>query len=377
MAIMAPNASLCARGCIGMFEKGTALSDQILGSLGTMAGGIAHDFNNILAIIDGYTRMLERHLPVQHAARYKLDAMRFAVRRGTVLTHQLLTYTRQKNHAAAPVHDVFGVLHDNLALLQACAARPVSITADAAPADYPVRMGADDLIVVTLELIKSADKNAPHGGTIRIHVTRNADTGTVIMSFCGLRPSAKSQTHMNFGLERVHGIIRDHGGTVSCDKKAPHDTCVSVLLPAATTAQGDACDTHANKNLTVLVVDDERDMTVILGDMLSQMGHTPLLCTSGNDALALQDDHDGPIDVVLSDIVMPDMDGFHFATLFSSVRPQTRIIHMTGHAGHARMPHTTTNDAPIVLNKPVKPSTLTQALRTVTQHIRHGQGGST
>jgi two-component system cell cycle sensor histidine kinase/response regulator CckA len=349
-------------------------------ALGILAGGMAHDFNNILAIIDGYSRMLQRQVGFDHPCRAHLDTIVTTAQRGAVLTRQLLAYGRKKTMATG-MCDLALIIPDRMELVRIAVNGRARVCFEPHIQTAPVPLHEDDVTDILIELAKNAADAMTDIGTLHI-VLEGDDNGAALRfvddghgfdavtamraldPFFTTRPRS---THMGLGLYRVDGLVSQSGGTMHLGENThAAGACVSIHLPYAQTGQQRTAHTGDTKH-TILVVDDEPALLDIMADRLRDMGHTVIVCKDPTSALIQQEIHDGPIDVLLTDIVMPGMDGFHFSQLFTSVRPDTRVLYMTGHMGRAMTNPHAPRDA-VILNKPVDFDHLTSVLNITPPH---------
>ncbi|MET7426085.1 PAS domain S-box protein [Dactylosporangium sp. NPDC005555] len=337
---------------------------QRLESLGQLAGGVAHDFNNLLAVILNYAEFIVEDgtgTPFEEDARQILRAGQ----RGSELTHQLLAFARREVVRPVPLdvnHVVAGVepmltrsIGEHIELSTALSDPLPSVVAD-----------PGQLEQVLVNLAVNARDAMPEGGRLTI------DTGTVIvddehsMTRDGLKPGTYVRLRVSdtgtgmprdvqdkafepffttkpsgagtgLGLATVYGIVVQAGGTVRLYSEPGLGTTITVLLPASdaqplTAGDAPCSDRPAGQGQTVLVAEDEEALREVTTRILGRGGYTVLAASDGADALEVAAAHDGPIDLLLSDVVMPGMLGRVLAERLQQARPDTRVLFMSGYA---------------------------------------------
>jgi PAS domain S-box-containing protein len=344
-----------------------------LESLGQLAGGIAHDFNNLLAVVLSYADLAAQSL--QNApAGADGDRMRSAAddlhqitdagQRAAELTHQLLAFARSEVGAPQVIYvgDVIGELEP---LLRRTLGEHIELGCEIADALPPVRIDPTQLGQVLVNLAVNARDAMPGGGTLGIEAReqeldeealatrshlepgrfvsiRVSDTG------CGMPPDVADRAFDPFfttkpsgagtglGLATVHGILHGVGGDVRIYSEPQIGTTVSLMLPAVEEEPARHRPAPATagpqRTATILLVEDEPALLDGVRRMLAAAGHSVLAYSSGREALAGAREYDGEIDLLLSDVIMPQMPGPALAAELRSTHPQLPVLFMSGFA---------------------------------------------
>ncbi|MFI5495147.1 PAS domain S-box protein [Actinoplanes sp. NPDC051859] len=363
-----------------------------LESLGQLAGGVAHDFNNLLAVILNYASFI-----VEDAAGTPLAAdaeqIARAARRGSDLTHQLLAFARREVIRPRPL-DVSTVVTEVTEMLRRSIGEHITLTAKTAPLP-PVMADPGQLEQVLVNLAVNARDAMPGGGHLTVDTAvadldqdhpavlagldpgcyvriRVSDTGTgmprevIAKAFDPFFTTKPSGQGTGLGLATVYGIITQAGGTVQIYSEPGYGTTITVLLPVtdATVQEKRAAPPPADLNgngVTVLVVEDETALREVTERILRRGGYTVLTASGGQEALRICAEP-RPIDVLLTDVIMPGMLGKDIAEAVLAARPGTRVVFMSGYAQPVLTTHGTLAANVHLLEKPFTGTELMQAL---------------
>ena len=355
-----------------------------LESLGQLAGGIAHDFNNMLGVILNYASFVieEAESAEPDAAMIASDAKQVvrAGKRGTDLTHQLLAFARREvvrpqrvdlNALIDGIHGLLGrTLGEHITLILRLAANLPTVTCDPSQIEQ---------MLVNLAL--NARDAMPHGGNLVIDTAllderirlRVCDSGRGMppdvaeRAFEPFYTTKGSAEGTGLGLATVYGIVTQAGGEVTLTSEAGLGTTVTVLLPAgAPAAPVEAVPEPApdgGKGETLLVVEDEDALRDVAGRILTGAGYRVLTAEGGAHALELASRHDGEIDLLVSDVVMPGMLGTELAERLVDARPGTRVLYMSGYAQPVLASQGTLDPGVALLEKPFTAGDLLTAVR--------------
>ncbi|MDO8835127.1 MAG: ATP-binding protein, partial [Vicinamibacterales bacterium] len=360
------------------------LQMQKMEAIGRLGGGIAHDFNNLLTAIGGYADIVLESLPGSDPTAYAMQQVRAAVDRASALTGQLLVVGRRQrlNLESTDVNEIIRDLpHAHRYLLAERTELRPALAADLALA------WADPSQVeqVILNLVVNARDAMPDGGAIRISTSNVvlgdgapagwpeskpgryvrmdiADSGTgipeevlpqIFEPFFTTKPAGSGT---GLGLSVVYGIIRQSGGRVSVSSTVGRGTTVTVDLPAAAARPaGRAVTAPAPTETgteTVLVAEDEQAVRELVRSMLVMGGYRVIVAASGEEALTVADRYDGPIHLLLSDVVMPGINGRELAERLVKKRPTIRTMFMTGYTDDAVVRHGVRGGAITLVPKP-------------------------
>ena len=367
-----------------------------LEAVGQLAGGIAHDFNNQLTAILGYTELLERSLETNDPRREDLREIAKAGRRAATLTEQLLAYGRRQPRRPKVI-DVNSVIRDIEPLLRRSVPENVRFRISFDDIE-PVRADPVQIEQVVLNLVLNAKDALKAGGQLtlstamadvdqpeatrapdlpsgRYVVIKLTDTGvgmddiTLSRVFEPFFTTKELGKGTGLGMASAYGIVRQSGGHILAASEVDHGTTFTVHLPAVS----DALDAVSTEELprpslggseTILVVEDDPTVRGLASDILSDNGYDVLVAKHSRSALEVGTSHAGKIDLLLTDIVMPGMNGRELAKSFQDSRPTTRVVFMTGYAQDdpVRSAQLESNQ---LLEKPFAPSELLRKVREV------------
>ena len=337
---------------------------QKMEAVGRLAGGIAHDFNNLLTVIDSYSAfVLEKLAPASPEAADVREIQTAATRAGA-LTRQLLAFSRQQPFEAKAV-DLSATVTGLQNMLLPLLGESINLTTQAPPKPWAVWGDQGQLEQVIVNLALNARDAMPEGGTLVISTTNVevdddlaarhpplvrgryvrlavSDTGI------GMSDEIKGRVFEPFfttkevgrgtglGLSTVYGIVLQAGGAITVETELGRGSTFDVYLPRAEGAQGEGVVTTARElrggSETILVVEDEDAVRAVTCRILAARGYMVIEARDGSEALTMAAKDSGIIDLVLSDIVMPRMNGLEFAAKLRTIAPKVRIVFMSGYA---------------------------------------------
>jgi nitrogen-specific signal transduction histidine kinase len=374
------------------------LQSQKMESIGRLAGGVAHDFNNLLTAIMGYTEMLRQDLPPDHPGQTFVDEVSKAGGRATALTTQLLAFARRQ--VIEPrVIDLNAVVSDTEKMLRRLVGEDIEIVTASEPDLGAVEADPSQVHQILVNLAVNARDAMPSGGTLIIE-TANAlldelyarshlevrpgryvllsitDTGV------GMPPEVQSHLFEPFfttkelgkgtglGLATCHGIVKQAGGHITVTSAPGHGTTFRIFLPRVERASADAVPAVLKPPLrggheTVLVAEDESAVRGLASLTLRAHGYTVLEASTGTEALALVERGTRVIDLLVSDVVMPGLNGRDLAERFRVLRPGIPVLFISGHA-ETTIAHQGILDAGVeFLAKPFTPDRLARRVREI------------
>jgi PAS domain S-box-containing protein len=372
---------------------------QRMESLGQLAGGVAHDFNNLLAVISNCASFVSEELDDKEAAQNDLGQIRVAAERAAQLTRQLLAFAGQKV-LQPEVFDVNQVIATVGQLLHRTIGEHVELAISLSTDPWLVEADPGQLEQVLVNLAVNARDAMPDGGLLTIDAenieidevytethpglspgryvrVRVSDTGSgmeqavldhVFEPFFTTKPHGGT----GLGLPTVFGIVAQAGGEIQLYSEPGIGTTCRVLLPATdrTPAIGpsptEGRDLHGTE--TVLVVEDEDDLRDVVRRILSRNGYVVLTCANGPEAIALVESHTGVIDLLLTDVIMPQMLGKEVATRIQEFRPGLPVLYMSGYARPVLGP--TLGEEIALLEKPFSEQLLLIKVRDVLDNVR-------
>ena len=346
---------------------------QKLESLGQLAAGVAHDFNNILSIIGGYSVMaanfLEGSSPEVDDYLKRIHA---ASDRGASLTRKMLTFSRHKV-VSQSVINICDVVREQQDLLLPLLDGNIHLEMNLSDSDMSIKGQADSIAQILMNLSINA-RDAMHlGGVLtidtrpllssdvpdNIHKKINADeyvclsisdegTGmdqkTVARIFDPFFSTKDQGKGTGLGMSIVYGLVKEMGGLIDVSSMVGVGTTVSLYLPRVYENQtkvitGSSADlsTICLDGYTALVAEDEPDLLLLVTNMLEELGLNVLGAADGDEALVLLDDHMDEVDILLTDVVMPGINGVKLAELASALSPDVKIIFMSGYPANGDM----------------------------------------
>jgi PAS domain S-box-containing protein len=373
---------------------------QKMEAVGRLAGGVAHDFNNLLTVITGYTAMLLTELPTEDPIRPDLHEVQAATQRAAGLTRQLLAFSRRQVLSPRVV-DLRRVVDEMETMLQRIIGEDIVLTL--AGDDTPAHVLADpgQLEQVVMNLVVNARDAMPTGGSLTIEIGAAALTeedrklhpyvvpGEYVClrvrdSGCGMDEATLQRIFEPFfttkeqgkgtglGLATVYGIVKQSGGYVWVDSAPESGSTFRVYLPLVGDAPDEVGETPAataavRRGATVLFVEDEGALRTIAERVLRKRGYTVLSAGGGAEALAIAERHDGPIDLLVTDVVMPAMSGQELAERLLALRLDIPVLFMTGYSMEAVANHGVLRPGSHLLNKPFGPHDLALAVSELLQ----------
>jgi two-component system, cell cycle sensor histidine kinase and response regulator CckA len=336
---------------------------QKMEAVGRLAGGVAHDFNNLLTVILTHCGFLLTDLPPHTQQHDDASDIQAAARRAAELTQRLLAFSRQQ--VLTPVAlELNTVLRELWPVLRSLVGEDIELAALAQDGTLHVRADRAQLEQILLNLVVNARDAMPSGGKIELstrlceHRPRElveADPTRSFAELCvrdtgiGMSDEVLARIFEPFyttkeqgkgtglGLSTVYGIVKQSGGAISVESKVGFGSSFRVVLPSV------APDVPSERHLrpreehlrgrgTILVVEDEEGVRRGVQRILRHSGYTVLVAADPAQALSLAEDYAAPIDLVLTDVVMPMMSGVELAARLDSLRPGVKVLYMSGHA---------------------------------------------
>lgn len=363
------------------------LQTQKLEAIGRLAAGVAHDFNNVLAIVDGYARMAKKASARGESINLHVEKITNAVEHGSSLTRQMLTFGKHRV-SENRVIDLCEEIRKTETLIKPLLG--VRTRLNMALPDHPVTMnGTHDMVTqIMMNICINAHDAMPEGGAIKVELVlkdrspsdkgcmlKISDTGTgmpqtvlerIFDPFFTTKGQGKGT---GLGLSMVYGLVQQMKGDVWVDSEEGKGTCFTIWFPvvdqpvtASTiyqTGKGDL----AGK--TVLLAEDETDLLEIMRQTLEGFGMKVFCAANGNEALEVQDEFEGNIDFLLTDMVMPHLGGLELASLFHQVRPETKILFMSGYPVRNELSDLELPEDAVFMPKPIREDNLRRTLETV------------
>jgi PAS domain S-box-containing protein len=370
---------------------------QKMEAVGRLAGGIAHDFNNLLTVVGGYLQIVLDATPPTDPRHDKLKEILAASNRASTLTSQLLAFGRKQMFQPKLVH-LNNLLTDTQALLARVMGEHIQMQTDLGTGLPSVKADPNQLEQVLINLAANARDAMPEGGEFRIRtalVDAPADAGfdrdagrCVLIEIsdtgCGMGQDILEHIFEPFfttkgvgkgtglGLSTVYGIIQQNQGTIHVSSNPGQGTAFAILLPAVSESEEVKLAALPFESLrgteTILVAEDEPAVRALVCEMLNQLGYTVLKAADGDEALLILEKH-GPVDLLLTDVIMPVMGGRELAKRVSSLEPATKIVYMSGYTDDTLAFHGLPQPDMAFIQKPFTPAALAEKLRSVLSPV--------
>jgi PAS domain S-box-containing protein len=365
-------------------------------AVGQLAGGIAHDFNNLLTAILGYSEVLSDKLGEGHPLQREAEQIARAGRTAASLTRQLLAFSRRQVLQPA-VLDLNVVVSNVEKMLRRLIGEHIDLVLKQAPDLPKVRVDAGQLEQVLLNLAVNARDAMREGGRLTIE-TASIDlpegndyelaAGRCIMlrvkdTGCGMTPAVQAHLFEPFfttkapgkgtglGLSTVYGIVKQSGGAITVDTAPGKGATFVIVLPAASAADDSAAGmagvgrAPVKRTETVLLVEDEAQVRELSAIALERAGFTVLEARHPEEAFDIVARHKGPIHLILTDVVMPGMNGRVMVERLIGRHPDARILFMSGYTDDALAPLGVAAEDRAFLHKPFTPKQLAERVREV------------
>ena len=373
---------------------------QKMEAVGRLAGGIAHDFNNLLMVISGYCEFLLQKLGPDPSLRSSAQEIANAADRATALTRQLLAFSR-KQLLTPKVLDLNAVVGENLKMLPRLIGEDIELATVAAPALGRVKADPGQIEQVVMNLVVNARDAMPSGGKLSIETANVAldesyarrhpgvTPGEYVMlaiSDTGLGMDKETQSHIfepfyttkgqkgtGLGLSMVYGIVKQSGGYIWVYSEINHGTTFKVYLPRVEEMEEKPAAPQPEPagsplgHETILVVEDEPQLRDLTRQFLETRGYTVLVAENGAAAIAAARRHHAPIHLLLTDIIMPVMNGRELAQRMTGISPSTRILFMSGYTENAIWRNGIIETSANFLQKPFTLDALTRKVREVLE----------
>jgi PAS domain S-box-containing protein len=374
------------------------LQAQKMDAVGRLAGGIAHDFNNLLVIITGYTDLLlDVYATEDDPTRKDLQQIQKAAQRATELTRQLLAFSRQQI-SQPRLQNLNDLITDMEKMLRRLIGENIELGFDLAPDLWQVKADAGQVEQIILNLAINARDAMPQGGRLRVataNVALNAEQTfigleagdyvclTITDTGQGIREKDQPYIFEPFfttkaagqgtglGLSIVYGLIQQSGGHVDVTSQPDQGTRVKIYLPRVEVIEPGSSSSSSGKvaalrgTETVLIVEDDSEVRDLIKKVLSRYGYTLIEARTGAEALSLNDQYPETIDLLLTDVVLPGLNGRQVAEQIQESRPDIKILFMSGYSGNILESQGVSEREIRLLQKPFTPTDLVEAIRTV------------
>ncbi len=376
---------------------------QKMEAVGQLAGGVAHDFNNLLGVILGYTGLMLDRLPANDPERKSIEEIQKAGDRAALLTRQLLAFSR-KQVLQPKVLDLNSVVASTEKLLQRLIGEHIELLVVLNPDLGRVEADSGQLEQIIMNLAVNARDAMPSGGKLTVETSNveldaeyaaqhpSTQTGTHAMlsvtdTGCGMDASTKAHIFEPFfttkdfgkgtglGLSTVYGIVSQSGGSVWVYSEPGIGTTFKIylpcvdLVPEAAPPNGEA-ETVRRGWQTILIVEDDAALLQVTHQSLQQAGYTILTAQNPAEAIRISGAYPGSIHLMMTDVVMPGMNGTHVAAQLSALRPEMKVLYVSGYTDDTILRHGVLEPGLSFLQKPFSPATLIRKVCEVLDAVK-------
>ena len=368
---------------------------QKMESIGRLAGGVAHDFNNLLTVINGYSRMALSQMSTADPLHLYLDEIRKAGERATALTKQLLAFSR-KQVLQPRVLDLNAVVGEMRSILQRLMGEDVDVQFALAAESPVVHADPHQLQQVIMNLAVNSRDAMPEGGTLIVEtgfVTRDdaygrlcpevragsyatlavTDSGTGMDETTRLRifepffTTKEIGKGTGLGLSMAQGIVMQSGGHIEVESKPGAGTTFRIYLPALAGAEADTPEPFTGPVLhgreTILVVEDQEEVRNLAVAVLRSFGYRVIPAAGAAEALIVCEQRGTPIDLVLTDVVMPHLNGRELVARIAGLRSGIKVLFMSGYTDDIGLRQPAAGDDAGFIQKPFTPEDLAGKIR--------------
>ena len=373
---------------------------QKMEAIGTLAGGVAHDFNNILTTIIGYTDLMLETIDTDNPLTEELKEIKIAGKRAAALTRQLLAFSR-KQIVQPKILDLNKLLTNIEKMLVRLIREDIEILMIQESALWKVEIDPGQMEQVIMNLVVNARDAMPIGGkltieTVNIDLDENyfTDHGIVekqpgsyvvlTVSDTGIGMGKEVQEHIfdpfyttkekgkgtGLGLSTIYGIVKQNNGFIWAYSEPGQGSTFKIYLPKVKRdVKEEEIEHPPVENLSgseiVLIVEDDNSLRKLAQKSLQPHGYRVLVAKNGEDALRISKEHEGTIDLMITDVVMPKMGGKETAERLQPLHPQMKVIYMSGYTDDAIVHHSVLAPGLNFLEKPFSPKGLAHKVRKV------------
>jgi PAS domain S-box-containing protein len=387
-------------------EDRQRLQDQLLqvqkmNALGTLAGGIAHEFNNLLGAILGYASLLKTKTEPSHPFFKAIDTIEKSSQRGAALTRQIMSFARVGKYKTEPA-DLNAIVGRVLSLISQTFGPKYRVETRLQEGLWPVEGDSTQLVHAVLNVCINAREAMPDGGRLVLETRNVAADDAYVRSRLEAKPgphvfisvtdtgvgmSEEMQRRVfepffttkedgkgtGMGLAVVYGTVKGHGGFVAVSSDIGKGSCFSIYLPTAPpevlAQKAEAAARPAAQPLrgteTILLAEDEEAIRSAAADMLQELGYTVLQAVNGRQAMELYAQHNDEIDLVLLDMIMPELGARDICQAMREINPQVTILLSSGYNDAEQVKEILAHDAQAFIQKPFQIEELAKAVRKV------------
>ena len=371
---------------------------QRMEAVGQLTGGIAHDFNNLLTAILGFTNLMQSELSPADPLYALTERIVYSGERAASLTSQLLAFSR-KQMIQPRVLDLSTVMPDMDQMLQRVIGEDVEMRTVLAPDLWPVKMDPAQVEQIIVNIAVNARHAMPRGGQLTIEVSNTvldedavadrpetepgeyvqlaiADTGVgmsdevIAQIFEPFFTTREVGQGTGLGLSTVYGIVKQNHGDIRVHSQVGQGTTFEIYIPRARQAAPSPPDRDQAADLprgteTVLVVEDDPNVQDLIASTLRMQGYTVLQAATAPEALRLTDEHGGDLHLLLTDLVLPGMNGIELASRLATTNPGIKVLLTSGYTADVIERHGVPSHGIAFIEKPFSPSDMARKVRDV------------
>ncbi len=370
---------------------------QKMEAIGRLAGGVAHDFNNLLTVINGYCDLILSRLAEDDPTRGPLVAIHDAGDRAAKLTKQLLAFSRH-SMAEPKAIDLNEFVVTSAELIRRLIGEDIILSVLTAPTPVKVMLDPGQLEQVLINLAVNARDAMPTGGRLTIetsildlkvhsenkHGGLPEDTYALLQvsdTGCGMTPEVQEKIFEPFfttkgigkgtglGLAVVHGIVEQSGGTIKVESKVGGGSSFQIVFPSLMESSRESAITQLPSSTrgseTLLVVEDEDAVRHLLQVALRQQGYTVLAASGGREALEMMKSASNGVDLLITDVIMPEISGSELAAMLRTQQPGLRVLYISGYADDVLDRHGLLESLDQFIHKPFMPLALASKVREI------------
>ena len=393
---------VCVTGAIQDIDERRALQEQLrqsqkMEAVGQLAGGVAHDFNNMLSVILSYTELITGSLDADSPLRPDLAQIARAAQHAGELTHQLLAFSRRQVLRPRQL-DLNETLSTTHRMVRRVVGDDISVVLHLAPDLDAIRADPGQLEQMLMNLVINARDAMPRGGTLTLETsnvsidadaapTRGPGPGSYVLlsvtdTGVGMDAATRARVFEPFfttkapdrgtglGLSMVWGTVMQSGGHIEIVSRPNAGSRIEIYFPRAEQEResrpSDAApQPHHGGDETILLVENEEQVRTLVATVLRRNGYTVLEAQNAGEAFLIAEQHEGPLHLLLTDVVMPRISGVELAERLAATRPALRVLYVSGYPENSLVRETVAHHEGLFLAKPFTADALLEKVREV------------